>query len=275
LYKVVNGVEEYSLAITDTTAGAVNLDCLKTYRLKLVSQNADEGDNAKINRVIVGSNSRLIDGGKAVEFTPSGYSYSLKLGGQRHGVLEFKAYDKLAGAWICWTGSSATCPTYQGDAVTFQSSVNGTAMAIGTTDEVDVTLHFRGTKSNTSFSDFGYYILLEAGTDTATVWQEPILTLNGQRLSLVTLTGDEARAWQSYDWAFKVEGHDITDANNKLDISMKPQAGQNPSTDLQFDFASIGAYLSVDGSTVKYGGARDNTGASVVFDVMDVTLDIS
>jgi hypothetical protein len=275
LYKVNDGVEEYDQSITDTTAGSATLDCLQTYRLYLVSADGDEGDNAKIVKVVSGAGAVVGEGGKYVEFTPSGRSYTLKLGGERHGVLEFKMFDNVNNGWMFDT-VDATAGDYEVEGTQFNTTTTGDAdLTVGAIDEVDVTLYFRSTKTNTSFDDFGYYILIEAGTDTATVWQKPTLTLNGVQIESVALAGDEARQFQSYDWAFFVPNNDISDAQNTLRINMKPQTSQNPSTDLQWDFAAVGQFLSVDGSSIKQGAARDDTSATVVFAVQDSGLNIA
>jgi hypothetical protein len=272
LYKVIDGEEQYATSITDTTSGSVNLDCGQTYRLRLVSADGDEGDNAKINGVIVGKDASIVDNGRAVEFTPTGRSYDLKLMGERHGVLEFKAYDNVNGDWLC--NSDDTCTDYEAEGTTFVGTDNST-MAFGTSDELDIVVHYRSTKRNTSFDDFGYLILIEAGTDVATKWQDPIVKLNGEVLSEATLRDNEAKQFQSYDFAYRVTNNDISDASNELEINWKPNSGQNPSTDIEIDFASIGAYLSVDGKSIGYEAAKDDTSATVVYAVQDWKLDIS
>lgn len=276
LYKVVGGVEMYDQSVADTTAGSVNLDCSQTYRLRLVSANADEGDNGIISSIVSSSDGKatLVDGGKAVEFTPVGRSYSVKVAGERHGVLQFKLWDNTAAGWAC--NSDDTCLDYEADGVSFTSTTNGTAKAIGIGEEIDVKVYFKSTKANTSFDDFGFYILLEGGASAATVWNEPsTVKLNGKTLQEYTLTGDESKQFDAYEYVYRVTDEDITDEQNILELVWAPNTGQNPSADVEIDFASIGSFLSVDGSTVKYGAARDDTSATVVFTVQDITYDIS
>lgn len=115
LYKVIDGNEEYDSSITDTTAGSATLDCGTTYRLRLVRQNANEGDNSKITSLVTpkDGSAQIIDNGQAVEFLPTGRSYSLKVMAERHGVLEFKAYDNVQSAYMC--DSDASCTAWEGD----------------------------------------------------------------------------------------------------------------------------------------------------------------
>lgn len=277
-YRVVDGKEEYAGTVSDTTSGSVSLDCGKTYRLRLVASNANEGDNSIITRVISGAGAKLVDGGKAVEFVPRDSSYTLKIGGERHGVLQFKLYDNVNAGWVRDNSAADNAGTeWEDDGITFKTtSSNSTANAVGVGDELDFALHFRASQANTSFDDFGFYVLVEGGASAATVWAEPsTVEINGRPLTKVTLEGAESKQFSGYEYVYKVTDVDVTDADNALRFVWKPNSGQNPTADIEIDFASIGGYLSVDGSTVGYAAAKDDTSATVVYTVQDTTWDLS
>lgn len=276
LYKMVDGVEVYDQSVTDTTAGAVNLDCSQTYRLRLVSADADEGDNAKIGRIVSGTDAKILDGGEAIEFTPTGRSYALKFAGERHGVLEFRAYDNDESGFMC--DSDDSCTAWETDGVTFESTTNATAKAVGAGECIDITVEFRSTKTNTSFDDFGYIVLVEGGASANTIWADPDrVAVNGVVLQDIdgTLTPEEQDLWDAYEYAYLVESQDIDRGKNTLDLEWCAESAQNPTADIEVDFASRGAYLSIDGSTVKYGGAKDDTSNTAVYTVQDITFDLS
>lgn len=155
-------------------------------------------------------------------------------------------------------------------------------MAITSTDELNIKLYFRATQANTSFDDFGYLILFEQGASALTTWEVPSFILNGVPLEKSTLVGDEAVQFTAYEYAYRLSDvdnagayRDVVDTQQVLEVVDKPKAAQNPSADLEIDFAAIGGFLSVDGATVKYSAAQDDSSATVVFTVQDVTVDIS
>jgi hypothetical protein len=277
LYKVEEGdVTTYDQSITDTTAGSTNLDCNQPYILRLVSADGDGGDNAKIDRIVSAKNAEILEGGKAVKFTPLGRSYTLKMGGERHGVLEFRAYDNNNNGYMC--DSDDSCTAWETDGVTFESTTNGTALAVGSGECIDITQEFRSTNTSTSFDDFGYLILLEGGASANTIWDVPdTASVNGKVYEdeMGLLDEHEAKQYNDYEYVYIVDDHDVVRTKNRFNLEWCANAGQDPTADIEIDYAPRGAYLSIDGSTVKYGAAKDDTSKTVVFAVQDTGVDLS
>lgn len=259
--------------VTDTTSGSYTINCGEEYTLKFISADGDGGDNSRIRSVKNSeglANVRVNEDG-SVTFTPVSSTAVLNLGGSQHGVLEFRAYDKDAAGWMC--NSDDSCSDYETDGVIFESTTNGTAKAIGSTDELTVELDVRATAADTDFND--QYVLILAEAPVAT-WQEPVLKVNGVKLSDVkgSLTTEEEKQFSSYEYIYKYDGS-ITDDGIVVYYNLKPNDGVDPSVDPELDFAAAGNYLSVDGVTIKTGAAKDTSTYDVVFTVQDVTFDIS
>lgn len=257
---------------TDTTDGTETLNCGETYTLKLQSADGDAGDNSMIERVIRGPGAVVKDG--YVVFTPTKSSYDLRVGGSQHAILEVRAYDNDQASWV-YDDGDASATDYETDGVTFTSTTdNTTATAVGSGGEIDMRFEVRATRSDTDFTDYYTLILVEA---PVAIWNEPTVSVDGEKLQDAkgTLKPDEEKQFSSYEYIYKYEGP-ITDDGVDIDYHIKALAGVDSSTDLQIDLASAGNYLSNDdGVSILRGAAQDDSSATVVFTVQDITLDIS
>lgn len=147
-----NGKENYITSITDTTAGTVTLDCGKTFILRLVSADGNKGDNSRIWAVESGKGAEILSDTGAVKFTTTGASYTLRVVGSRHGVLEFRAKDRINDAFM-YDSSDASNTDWELDGVTFTSTTdNSTATAVGTGGRFEVTLYYRTNETTTQFN---------------------------------------------------------------------------------------------------------------------------
>jgi hypothetical protein len=261
--------------ITDTTAPtATNLNCGETYSFEIVRGNSQDGDNSKAMTIIGGSNAVIQNG--VVKFTPSGGAYNLRVGASQHATAIFQATDKDGtDAAMCYGG--ANCANFQADGVTFQSTSNGTAKVVGTDGWLDVALEVRANLSDADFTDYYTLMLVEAPLAT---WQEPSVKIGGVKYSNVkgkgVLTPEEETAFSGYEYIYKYEKSIMDGQDGALvEFYMQAKTGVNPSVDPEIDFAAAGRYLSVDGVTTKVGAADDTSSNAAVFDVQDVTFDIS
>ena len=255
---------------TDTTAGSYTLNCGETYTLYVRSAAGAAGDNGKIDSVKLGTDAKINSDGTAT-FTPTGSAYTLILGSTQHSLLEFRAYDNANAGFMC--DSDASCSAYELDGVSFESTTNGTALAVGSGGELDISFDARATITDGDANDFYTLILVEAPVAT---WNEPTVKVEGIKLTDVkgSLTTHEEKQFSSYEYIYKFD-QAITDDGISVDFVMKALAGVNPSTDPEVDFISAANYLSVDGINVYTGAADDTTTATVVFAVQDITIDIS
>lgn len=267
-YYMIGAEGDYETG-TATTGETETLNCGEEYTLYVVAEDADNGDNSKATDIVLGVGAKIVDGN--VVFTPNKDQYALRWKGSQHGVLEFKAWDNDAAGWMC--DSDDSCSAYETDGVTFESTTNGTALAVGSGGQLDLTITARATRTDTDFSDFYTLILVEAPVAT---WEEPIVKVDGVRLydQKGSLTPEEEKQFSSYEYIYKLE-KPIDYAGVDIDFHMDALAGVDPSTDPQIDFAAAGNYLSVDGVTVKRGAAKDDSSSSVVYTVQDITIDIT
>lgn len=256
---------------SDTTSGSYTLNCGEEYTLSVLSADGDGADNSQLESVLIGSNVKVAEG-KAV-FTASKDSMTIILKATQHGVLEFKAYDETARANAC--NSDNSCADYETDGVSFESSVNATALAVGASGSLDYTINARSTAVDTDFTDAYTLIAVEA---PVTTWETPSIKVDGKTLTNVkgSLTAQEEKQFSSYEYIYKIDNA-ILDGNDGIDVRVYLQAlaGVDPSTDPEVDFATAGNYLSVDGTTVKLGSAKDDSSSTVVYTIQDVTLNIS
>jgi hypothetical protein len=260
-------------SITDTTAGTATVNCGEQYTLKLVRQDANKGDNSRITEILPGSvaGATVVDG--AAVFTPLAPNVALNIKGSQHGVLEFRAFDKDNNGFMC--DSDASCTAWEADGVVFESTTNATALAVGSGGEINIELYYRANETVTNFNDFGYWILIDAGT---TIWNIPSCRLDGALLTdqKGTFNVNEARQFSGYEYAYRIDG-DVRDSQHTLACNFKALAGVNPGAtdDIEIDFAAIGQFLGTDGVTVKRSAADDTSSSAVVFTVMDTKIDIS
>lgn len=272
----------YVTELTDTTSASVsNLNCGQQYVLRMKSTDGVDGDSGQFQGIRSDSTSsaKLAENGAAVVFTATQPSITLSLSGKQHGVLEFKGYDNINRAPMC--NGDDSCTDYELDGVTFMSTTNGTAMAVSTGGEVDISLDARvNSLTDATFDDFGFYILVEAPT---AVWGEPVVSFDGQTLTNIkgSLAAEESDLWNGYEFVYKVE---TTEGSPKLDsdrksvgFQIRADSGVDPgaSDNLEIDFAAIGSYQSTSSDAIKVGGVTDASSRAAVFAVQDVTIDIS
>ena len=262
--------------LTDTTSpSGSNVNCGDTYTMKMVGADGNGGDNSKFTGVTSGENVQINNG--YATFVADKSTEKMELKGRQHGVLQFKAYD-VDNAGFMYNSDDVN-NAYCADGCTFESIVNGTAKAVGVAETINLKLYVQGTATDTAFQDYYTLILIEGGANAITTWEDPALVAwAGASLTEVemsSLTPEEQDAFNAYDWVYKVDTPIEKNAIYTLEIQMSAKAGQNPTADIEIDFASAGNYKSVSGSTVKTGAAKDDSSNSVLYALMDTTIDLS
>jgi hypothetical protein len=276
IYELSNGNEVYKTQITDTTAGAVTLDCGKTYRARLLSSNAD-GEGAKIVSVSggeVGSN------GEYVEFSTSGATATLDIYSKSLAGVKARAYDNNEQAYV-YDASDATNNDYETTGATFKSVTdNATATAVGTGDNVDFTFHLLSNAQYADVVDFGAYILVDApvtdyDVDAATV------SFNGKSLTAETLSGKEATAYNDYEKVYKISATDAKEliANSgtpsELRLNINALADVDANDDIVIAIAPIGSVQETNGLGMRYSSVTDASSPSAIYTLQSYTIDIS
>ena len=270
LYDKESGAKVATVTATDGLQLSANdINCGRTYVFRIISTNAYRGVDARILDVEYG-NAKVIEDGKAIEFKATGARMDIGLKINRHGILEFKAYDEVDKAYMYAAQGS---PAYYQDGVTWKSTSN-TTIAMGVGGYIDVSIDFRTNETYTNFNDFGTYILVDAA---ASEYNEPVVKLDGVTLTNVKgqLTTYEARAFSDYEYVYKIDTPITKSGSHTLRFYIDAISGVDPSSDIQIDLAAIGAYLSTDGYNVKYGAVDDTSSTSAVFSIQDMTLDMA
>jgi len=280
VYRKINGAWDGPTSVTTTDGSGVSINdasCGYEYKVCFISSDGEyTGTNAKITEVLSGD--ATIDSEGCVHFNTVTSSQTIVLGGSRHGILKFRLYDDTAKAYFYKSGLGNS-NSWGLDGLTWMSTTdNETATAVGAGDELNLILEYRANRTYTDFNDYGHYLLIDAA---ASKWDTPIVSYGGIEYENVKgeMTTYEQRQFADYEYVYKFS-HAVKNAPVlSISIYIKPLAGVNPgaSDDLQFDFASIGRYLSIrsGGTVVETGAAKDDSSASVVFAVQDTTLDIS
>jgi len=271
LYDKESGAKVATITATDgLQLSASGINCGRTYVFRIVSTNAYRGVDARILDVEYG-NAKVIEDGKAIEFKATGARMDIGLKINRHGILEFKAYDEVNKAYMYAAEGS---PAYYQDGVTWKSTTTNTSIDIGVGGYIDVSIDFRTNETYTNFNDFGTYILVDAA---ASEYNEPVVKLDGVTLTNVKgqLTTYEARAFSDYEYVYKIDTPITKSGSHTLRFYIDAISGVNPSSDIRIDLAAIGAYLSTDGYNVKYGAVNDASSTSAVFSIQHMTLDMA
>jgi len=261
-------------SITDTTSpSASTITCGYEYSLKVVSADADGGDNSQIASILAqpsGLGAKVESG--MVSFKADRSNINLKLGVEQHGVLTFKVYDN-EDARYAYDTADADNTVFEADGTTFTDGDNATAFVVGANGYVDFTVYVKG-GDDTDFEDAYVLVALEL---PVTEWDKPSVNYDGLTLTDVKtngLTADETVALNTYEYVYKVDKDMLADIH-KLNFYVESISGVNPSTDIQIDFFSAGNYLKTSGTGIGVGTHKDDSSKTVVFTVQDVTVDIS
>lgn len=268
-YRVYEANGAFFTSGTDTTSGSLSLNCGESYKFHLLS--ADGADNAGFISA-EGGDAVVSADGRSVEFTAAKDQMTLNFYGSEHGVLEFKAYDNNNAGYMCY-GGATPCTSFQTDGVTFTSTTNGTALAVGDSGEVDMTLDVRTTLTDREFANIGGYIAVEAATAT---WEEPVISVDGKRLTDMKgqLDVSASRALSNYEYVFKLPSG-IDRSGVEVDFFIEAVSGVNPTTDIEIDFLAVGSVKETSGSGMLYGTHQDDSSNTVLFAIQDVTVDIN
>jgi hypothetical protein len=250
------------------------LNCGSCFTVKAISASGADGDSARFVGVRQGNAELLGDG--TVKYCPIRSNEVLHLEGEMHGALEARAKDVILDGFM-YDGNDATATDYETDGVSFNTTSAGSAnTAVGSGGEYHVKLYYRPTLEANVYGDVdGYYILVEAST---TVWDKPTVKVNGISLSDVKeqLNPDEQKAYNAYEWVYKVSDTISRNAEHEMDLQIFALSGVDPSTDIETDFASIGAYASSsDTNNIKVGAVDDSSSQTQIHTLEDVTWDIS
>lgn len=256
---------------TTSTDDDHTVNCGETYELIVESADGQSGDNSEIQSVIIGVGAKVNSEGNVV-FTPTKSAYTLTVGVPQHATIEFKAYDNNNAGWMYDSGD-ADATAFEADAVTYKSTTdNTTAYALSADgDFLDVTLSVRADQVDTEFCDNYCLVAVEA---PVTEYDEPTMTWNGRNLVNVkgTLNVNEEKQLSGYEYIYKLDS-DIKRTINNLGFYI--EANADASTDLQVDFLAAGKVDSINGVDLLTSTAQDNSGASTVYAIQDVTFDIS
>lgn len=272
LYKLIDNKWVHEASIVDTTSPtATTVDCGFNYRFCGIRANADGGNNSLFTSVKSG-NAEIDDDG-CVLIPVETPTVNINLNSEQHDVLTFRIYDNVDARYAYDTGD-ADSTVFEADGTTFSDGDNTTAFAIGTGGYFDACIEFKGASIDEDFADGYVLVAVEAPLSE---YAEPTVKVDGVKKSDISdtgLTAYEEKQLSGYEYVYKFD-MDILDDVHELCVYITAASGQDPSTDLQFDFLTSGNYLSVDGITVKHGAAADDASNTVVFTVQDVTVDMS
>lgn len=276
LRKGTDGTWKEYKTITDTTdPTAVDIECGYQYKFCLVASDSDGGDNSLIKEVIKGGTLDSSDGCVFVEAT--GADLDLKVKAEQHDVLTFRVWDKVD-ARYAYDSGDADNTVFEADGTTFRDGDNATAFVVGAGGYLDFRIEMKGADADQDFQDGYTLVLVEVGTSATATYETPDVRFEGSPLADIktSLTPEEQAQFSAYDWVFKIPAtNNIRDTAKYVDFYIKAKAGQNPSTDVEVDFATAGNYLSADGVSIKHGAAKDDSSYTVTYTVQDVTIDIS
>ncbi len=258
---VINGQESQSATIATTTdgTGTVTLNCGTIYDVKILSSATD---GANINSFSGDANivNAKLSGG-VLTFTPAGSTAGLLIKANQYGAPQIKAYDQSTRAWIYNLSASTASDYSAGTVFNFTSTTNNaTATAVGSGGTYDVEYYIQSQNSGHTTNDLGMYVLIKEST---TVWNAPVVKLNGVTLTAITLPNNENRAYSSYQYAYQIDrSTDMVNPNYmKLEVISTAITGVDPTgaNSPVVALSPIGSYASVSNSNVLKNGAVDDS----------------
>ncbi len=290
-YNNLTGVETYVATQTDTTAGTLSADCNQQYRMYCVSTDSNGGDSGRILSVVcdgvkviseTDDKQRTVDGA-GIEFLTNAPTYSVTWKGKQHATLQLKAYDMMSGGQNMYNDADSSQYDYETDGVNFTSiSANTTATTVGSGGTLDVKEELQATDVDTDFSDFGFYVGVQAAT---TVWDGTSVNAkftspSGSTSTLSNLKGnldtDENLLFENvYQYVYFVPDS-IRQDSAFFELKIKALSGINPDTsdDVGIDYISKGAVLRTAGESagVKYRASNDASSKSAIFTIIDTNI---
>lgn len=291
IYKVgASGVETYVTTQTDTTAGTASLDCNQAYRMYCVSTDSNGGDSGQVLSV-AGDGVKVISvlddkgrniSGAGIEFLTNAKTYSFTWKGKQHATLQMRAYDKLGKAQMYDEADSST-QDYETDGVNFTSTTgNTTATAVGSGGTLWIEEELQATDVDTDFSDFGFYVGVQAASATwdGTSVSAKFTNAAGVVSSLTNLKGnldaDENLLFDTvYQYVYFVPDS-IRSDSAFFEFKVKALSGINPGVtdDIGIDYISKGAALRTLGEPagVKYSASTDASSKAAVYTIIDTNI---
>ena len=247
--------------VTDTTSGTLTfLECGQTYTMKAESSATA---NAKIQSATMSGGTVLGSNGNGMKIQVTRGSGNIKLFINQHGGIQTRVFDLDANVFSRTVQSATTTYVTTNNANYSGSADSGFAVGAGGTLRVRADVQTEN--QHQSFNDLGTYVLLDMAT---TVWDKPVVKINGQTANQVSLAGDEAIAFNSYEYAYLIpEGTDFINPDSlQIELVAPALTGVHPNGDtIEMSFAPRGQYVSVtDSSVLKIGAVQDNSARSDV-----------
>lgn len=266
--------------ISLTSGSASNLNCGADYTLRTISNKGNRTTSADVERITVSGGKASLNADGSISLTPEDSTVTIFAYTKDHGAIEFRAFDNNNNGFINATtaghvavGAIGSTSYATGD-VTFHSS-GSNSTAYDETAGIDVTFEVRARNATTDWNDLGTYILVDLPTD---VFETPTMKVDGTSLDNKkgSLTPQESAGWADYEYIYLFDSP-VKDAGDKIEARFLADllSGASATADISIDFASKGAYLSNDGSTVKYGGVKDDSSFTDVYSIELMTLDIT
>lgn len=291
VYKVgASGTETYVTTQTNTAGGTMSADCNQLYRMYCVSTDSNGGDSGHIESVAgdglkiisVKDNKQRDVPGAGIEFLTNAPTYSVTWKGKQHATLQLRAKDMLSGDLMYDEADSSTAD-YETDGVNFTSTVgNTTATAVGSGGTLWVREELQSTDIDTDFSDFGFYVGVQAASAT---WDSNSASAkfensNGAVTTLTNLKGnldsDENLLFDTvYQYVYFVPDS-VKQDSAYLEFKVKAFSGVNPGVtdDVGIDFISKGAALRTTGESagVRFSASTDASSKSAIFTIIDTNI---
>jgi len=276
LYKIVDGSEEYVVAISDTTAPtASTVDCGYKYAFKTVSASGAAGDTSVVLKKLSGDDDVEITNG-ILYFTADSSAENIIVSMESHASLNCRLYDNNQRAFV-WDTSDVSGTDYETDGVNFTTTASNTS-AMDETLGINVQYQCKAVETDTNYQDRGVLVLIEA---PSTLWATPTVRANGVNLQEVksSLNSNEVLAYADYEYVFLIpQSVNIYDAGDgvNIDVFMDLAAGVSAATaDLEVDFAPRGSVLSKDLVNVIVGTTvKDDSSRTVVHTLFDSIIHI-
>ena len=207
-----------------------------------------------------------------MEFTTDSPYFNEELAVDTIDFMSVKVFDNDNNGDVYDTGADPANGYHDLDtgSVTYQSTTNNTAHAMGVGGELDWTFKLK-TGSQGSWGDLKNFIAVDAD---ASDYAKPTLSFNGVALVEVgkgSLNPDDAGYLAAYEYIYALP-YDVTETTSKLNLQVNAKSSINPDVDIVVK--PVAESYWIDGTTVKQSIFKTD-GTEVLTTARTITLDIS
>ncbi len=256
----------------------VSLNSGQTYKLYGIS---NTGANAKLISASGTGNVALSPDNSFITVKAECSNTYVNLVGTAHAdSLDVRMYDQADNGYFYGFNESSntnwvTMNSTNNTATFYTIISNSTAQTVNANGEVNMIVNLRATNDYQNMNDFGYLVLVNAGTSALTQWNDFSITVNGKIYNSDTsaLTTFEQKAFSADQWAFVVN-QPLKRTTTAIHIDMTATS-QQPKSNIIVTIVPRGQFINQAENGVLQGAAKDDSTFSIPVDSFTIVKAIN